>query len=72
MRNYKRNGKVDSTLTFLIAHPLKEPIQIEGFCGGSFHQFSNFGVYGYIVNYSFETQQDKEFTNQLVEFIKEV
>lgn len=29
-------------------------------------------VYAYIVNYSFETQQDKEFANQLVEFIKEV
>lgn len=27
-------------------------------------------VYAYIVNYSFETQQDKEFANQLVEFIK--
>jgi hypothetical protein len=29
-------------------------------------------VYAYIVNYSFETQQDKEFANQLVEFIEGV
>lgn len=29
-------------------------------------------VYAYIVNYSFETQQDKEFANNLVEFIREM
>jgi hypothetical protein len=29
-------------------------------------------VYAYIVNYSFETQKDKDFSNELVSFIESV